>query len=207
MTLPTVPAQGPGTSAGRGALRAVGVFCGSNFGRDAAYGEAMQALGRAIARAGVTLVYGGTHKGLMGMVADAALDGGARVHGVITGRLLARGHLHPRLTAHEVVDSLDARKARMASLADGFVATPGGIGTLDEFCAMWSMAQLEENGKPVALYNIAGFYDGFMRFVDRMVASEFLKAPHRDMVIVESDPARLLARMADYSAPTVQKWF
>lgn len=188
-------------------LRAVGIFCGSNFGADERYRDGMAALGRALATADVELVYGGTHKGLMGVVADAALDAGGVVRGVITERLHARGHLHARLSGHEIVRSLDERKARMAALADGFVATPGGIGTLDEFCAMWSMAQLEENGKPVALYNVAGFYDEFMRFVDHMVVARFLKPEHRDMVIVDDDPVRLLARMRAYEPPVVPKWF
>jgi len=188
-------------------MRSVAVFCGSNFGSDERYRAGMVALGRAIAEAGLTLVYGGTHKGLMGVVADATLDAGGRVRGVITDRLLARGHLHARLTEHEVVTTLAERKARMAADSDGFIATPGGIGTLDEFFSMWSVAQLEDTGKPCALYNVGGFYDGFMRFIDGMVAAQFLKDAHRDMVVMESDPVSLIDRMRGYRAPTVQKWF
>jgi uncharacterized protein (TIGR00730 family) len=186
---------------------AVAVFCGSNFGASPVYREAMHALGTTIGAAGCTLVYGGTHRGLMGVVADAALAAGGRVHGVITQRLVDRGHLHARLTSHEVVDSMAARKSRMAHLANGYIATPGGIGTMDEFCSVWSLAQLEDTKKPCALYDVAGYFAPFMAFVDGMVAAQFLKDGHRDMLVRESDPQALLARMRSYEAPTILKWF
>jgi uncharacterized protein (TIGR00730 family) len=185
----------------------VAVFCGSNFGQGDVYRDGMDALGRALARAGMRVVYGGTHKGLMGALADAVLKAGGEVHGVITERLVDKGHLHPGLSSHEVTTSMAERKSRMGALADGFIATPGGIGTLDEFCAMWSLAQLEENGKPCALHNVAGFFDPFLQFVSHMVHAEFLKAGHRDMLVVEPDSTRLIARLREYRAPTVQKWF
>ena len=115
------------------AIKRICIFCGSNFGRGEVYREATANLGRVLAQGGIEVVYGGTHKGLMGVIADAALASGGRVHGVITERLVARGHLHEHITSHEVVATMRLRKQRMAELADAFVALPGGIGTLEEF--------------------------------------------------------------------------
>ena len=188
-------------------IESVAVFCGSNFGLHRYFCEAQAALGRAIADAGLQLIYGGTDKGLMGVLADAALQCGARVHGVITQRLVDKGHLHPKLSSHEIVSSMDERKRRMGALAGGFIAAPGGIGTLDEFYSTWSLAQLEESGKACALHNVNGFYDGFLRFVDGVVHAEFLTAEHRDMLVVEADPVALIERMRAYQAPRIEKWF
>jgi uncharacterized protein (TIGR00730 family) len=187
-------------------LRAITVFSGSNFGRGEAYRSAAAALGRAIAGRGMSIVYGGTHMGLMGLMADAALAAGGTVHGVITERLQAKGHLHPRLTAHEVVATMRQRKARMAELADAFVALPGGIGTLEEFMEVWTLNQLGEIAKPAGLLDVQGFYQPFMGFIDHMIAEQFLPQTHRAGIVVDADPSRLLDGLANFQTVSAPKW-
>lgn len=184
----------------------VAVFSGSNFGHGEVYRTGAAELGREIARRGQSIVYGGTHKGLMGIVADAALEAGAEVHGVITDRLLGKGHLHPKLTSHEVSATMRARKARMAEVADVFVALPGGVGTLEEFAEIWTLNQLGDMDKPLGLLDIAGFWQPFMAFVDHMIAEGFLPAAHRGAIVVEADPGRLLDGLAAFEPVTVPKW-
>lgn len=187
-------------------IRSVAVFSGSNFGRTQDYRHDAAELGRELARRGISIVYGGTMKGLMGVLADAAIADGGRVHGVITERLLAKGHLHPGLVSHEVLPSMRARKARMAELADAFIALPGGIGTLEEFAEVWTLNQLGDFDKPVGLYDTNGFWRPFMAFVDHMIAEAFLPAAHRATVVVSSDPAAMLDGLARNEGFTVPKW-
>ncbi|MDB5569475.1 MAG: putative lysine decarboxylase family protein [Hyphomicrobiales bacterium] len=187
-------------------LRSIAVFCGSNTGAGDTYLNAARDLGEAIGKAGVTLVYGGTHKGLMGVLADAALRAGGRVHGVITKRLADQGHLHERLTKHEIVDGMRLRKLRMAEEADAFVALPGGIGTLEEFMEVWTLNQLGDFDKPAGLFDVNGYYQPFMGFIDHMIAERFLPAAHRGSIVLESDPARLLEGLATFERTTVPKW-
>lgn len=188
----------------------VAVFCGSNHGASAVYADAARALGRAIAGRGLKLVYGGTHLGLMGVVADAALAAGGDVCGVIHRRLHDRGHLHGALTRHEIVPDLRSRKARMAELADAFIALPGGLGTLEELFEAATLTQLNDHvGRPAkacAALDVAGFFGPMRALLDRAVDEGFMKAPHRDMIVFEADPERLLDRLAAWSAPTVSKW-
>ena len=148
-------------------LSSIAVFCGSNFGNSDAYAEGARRLGQALAAAGITMVYGGTMKGLMGVVADALIDAGGTAHGVITEALRQRGHTHPNLQRSEIVPTLRARKERMAELADAFIAMPGGIGTMEEMMEVWTMNQLSEIDKPVGLLNISEFYQPFLAFIDR----------------------------------------
>ncbi|MGC1664084.1 MAG: TIGR00730 family Rossman fold protein, partial [Bradyrhizobium sp.] len=145
-------------------ITSIAVFCGSNFGNSDAYAEGARWLGQALAAAGITLVYGGTTKGLMGVVADALIAAGGTTHGVITEKLHQRGHTHPDLHRSEIVPTLRNRKQRMAELADAFIAMPGGIGTVEEMMEVWSMNQLSEIDKPVGLLNVAGFYQPFLAF-------------------------------------------
>jgi len=187
-------------------LRAVAVFCGSNIGAGSTFTDAAAGLGRALAQAGIAIVYGGTHKGLMGVLADAALAEGGSVHGVITRRLFDKDHLHPGLSLHEVVEGMGARKARMLGLADACIALPGGIGTTEEFMEAWTLNQLGDIDKPVGLLNVAGFYDSFMGFVDTMIANRFLPEQHRDGIVVEADPSRLIDRLRHFTKPVVPKW-
>jgi uncharacterized protein (TIGR00730 family) len=187
-------------------IRAIAIFCGSNVGEGTAYVEAAAALGRAIAARGITLVYGGTHKGLMGVLADAALDAGGRVHGVITERLHGRGHLHERLTVHEIVDGMRARKERMLDLSDACIALPGGLGTVEEFMEAWTLNQLGDVDKPVGLLNVAGYYEPLMAFVDSMIANRFLPAAHRESVVLQADPDALIDGLIAQPAISVPKW-
>lgn len=187
-------------------IRSIAVFCGSNVGKGDAYVAGAAALGRAMGTAGVTLVYGGTHKGLMGILADAVLEAGGHAHGVITERLHERGHLHERLTRHEIVEGMRARKARMAELADAFIALPGGIGTLEEFMEIWTLNQLGDIDKPAGLFDVNGYYQPLMSFIDHMIAERFLPAAHRGSIVVESDAERLLAGLAAFEKVDVPKW-
>lgn len=187
-------------------ITTIAVFSGSNFGRGDVYRDVAAALGAEIARRGSTIVYGGTHMGLMGVMADAALAGGGTVHGVITERLVAKEHLHPKLTRHEVVVTMRQRKARMAELADAFIALPGGIGTLEEFMEVWTLNQLGEIDKPAGLLDANGFYQPFMGFIDHMIAEQFLPAAHRGGIVVSDDPRQLLDDLESFQGVSVPKW-
>jgi uncharacterized protein (TIGR00730 family) len=188
------------------ALKTVAVFCGSNFGASPAYAEAAAALGRTLAERGIGLVYGGTHKGLMGVVADAALGAGGRVTGVINQRLFDRGHLHPKLTMHEVAATMRERKARMAELADAFIALPGGLGTLEELLEAATLTQLGDHVKACGVLNTRGFYEPLRALLATAAEEGFLKPEHRDMMVIDADPAALLDALAAWQAPTVTKW-
>jgi uncharacterized protein (TIGR00730 family) len=187
-------------------IRNIAVFCGSNTGEGEAYVEAAAALGRALASRGIGIVYGGTMKGLMGVLADAVLASGGHAHGVITRRLADKGHLHQALSRHEIVDAMGARKARMLDLADACIALPGGIGTVEEFMEAWTLNQLGDIDKPVALYDVAGFYQPFLAFIDSMVARRFLPAAHRAGLVVADDPLALIDGLIAQPAITVPKW-
>jgi uncharacterized protein (TIGR00730 family) len=187
-------------------LKRVCVFCGSSPGRDPMYLDAADRLGRAIARRGWEIVYGGAHVGLMGRVADAALAEGGRVVGVIPRSMVEREIAHTRLSELLVVTSMHERKAMMERLADGFIALPGGMGTLEEICEIFTWGQLGLHAKPCALMNVGGYYDPFLQMLDRAVGAGFLKPAHRAMVLVEDDPDVLLSRFASYEPPMVEKW-
>ncbi|WP_319517701.1 TIGR00730 family Rossman fold protein [uncultured Martelella sp.] len=187
-------------------IKSIAVFCGSNTGGAVDFADGARALGTALARAGIQLVYGGTTKGLMGEVADAALEGNGEIHGVITRRLMEKGHAHEGLTRSEVAEPLRARKERMVELADAFIALPGGIGTLEEFMETWTMNQLGEIDKPVGLLNTLGFFEPFLGFIDHMVASRFLPPEHRHSVCVDADPAVLVNKLRSFERTTVPKW-
>lgn len=182
------------------------VFCGSSPGHDPVYSDATRALGAALTDAGIDLVYGGGHVGLMGMVADAVLAGGGRVTGVIPQALHDLEVAHHGLTVLHVVGSMHERKAMMADLSDGFIAMPGGIGTFEELFEMWTWGQLGYHRKPVGLLNVGGFYDRLVGFIDDVVEAGFLRPAHRSMLMVERDPATLVARMLAYEPPVVEKW-
>lgn len=182
------------------------VFSGSSSGRSVAYAAAAADLGRALAGSGIGLVYGGASVGLMGVLADAALAAGGEVIGVIPQALYDKEIAHRGLSDLRVVGSMHERKAMMADLADGFVALPGGAGTLEELFEVWTWAQLGHHRKPCALLNVDGFYDGLAGFLDHIVAEEFVKPVHRDMLIVAPDVDSLLASIGSYEAPLVDKW-
>jgi hypothetical protein len=155
---------------------------------------------------GIGVVYGGASVGCMGAVADAVLDGGGEVIGVIPRVLVEREIAHRRLTELRIVETLHERKALMAQLADGFIALPGGAGTLDELFEAWTWGQLGLHRKPVGLLNVAGYYDALTAFLDHALEAGFLNAEHRGMLAIEPDPGTLLDRFANYRAPTRSKW-
>ena len=155
-------------------MKSVCVFCGSSTGDDPAYAAAARLLGRTLADAGITLVYGGGHVGLMGVLADAALERGGEVVGVMPKALIDREIGHTNLTKLHVVSSMHERKALMSKLSEGFVALPGGNGTLEEFFEVLTWAQLGEHEKPCGLLNVSGYYDPLLKVFDQMVENEFL---------------------------------
>jgi len=182
------------------------VFCGSSPGANSQYAELARHLGALLARRGVGLVYGGGNVGLMGVLADAVLKDGGHVIGVIPQALVDLEVAHTGLPDLRVVASMHERKALMADLADGFIALPGGIGTLEEFCEILTWAQLGLHQKPCGLINVAGYFDHLMAFLDHAVSERFLRPEHRAMVLVEADAETLLDRFAAYRPPQLEKW-
>ena len=177
------------------------VFCGANSGHDPRYGEAAAALGRGIAQAGLGLVYGGASIGLMGAVADAALAEGGEVIGVIPQTLVAREVAHHGLSDLRVVTSMHERKALMADLSDGFIALPGGVGTLEELFEVWTWSHLGLHRKPCGLLDVAGFYSSLGRFIDHVQQEGFLRDGVRNMLLMAEDPTQMIAAMRAYVAP------
>ena len=187
-------------------MKRVCVFCGSSPGANSQYAELAHRLGVMLARRGLGLVYGGGNVGLMGRLADAVLKAGGHVTGVIPQSLVDLEVAHTGLPDLRIVGSMHERKALMADLADGFIALPGGIGTLEEFCEILTWAQLGLHRKPCGLINAAGYFDHLMAFLDHAVRERFLRPEHRAMVLLESDPTLLLDRFAAYAPPLLPKW-
>ena len=182
------------------------VFCGSSVGVNPAYAEAAIALGRLLVARGSSLVYGGGHVGLMGVLADAVLGAGGEVIGVIPHALHEREIAHSGLTKLHVVDSMHERKAMMAAMSDAFIAMPGGFGTYEEFFEAVTWTQLGVHKKPCGLLNVAGFYDPVIEFLDRAVREAFIRPQHRAAVVVDADPAALLEALERLTLPDVPKW-
>jgi len=189
-----------------GQLSAVAVYCGSNRGTDPAYADAAGLLGRTLAERGIRLIYGGGHVGLMGVVSDAVISAGGEAHGVITEALAAKELAHQGLSSLRVVPTMHERKAAMADAADAFVMLPGGYGTFDEFFEVLSWTQLGIHDKPCGVLDVAGFFDPLRALVDGAVAAGFVHPAHRDLVIVDDDPGRLLDRLAGWQRVEVSKW-
>jgi uncharacterized protein (TIGR00730 family) len=182
------------------------VFCGSNTGSRAVYMETAAQLGRLLAARGIGVVYGGGHVGLMGAVADGALAAGGEVIGVIPRALFDKEIAHRGLTELRVVGSMHERKALMADLSSGFIAMPGGYGTLDEFCEVLTWSQLGIQQKPCAILNVEGFFDSFLGQLDRAVKEGFLSPLHRDYVLMDHDAERLLTAMSGFKMRIYDKW-
>lgn len=178
-------------------MKSLCVFCGSSPGKHPRYTQTARELGIALARQGVTLVYGGGRVGLMGAVADAALHAGGQVVGVIPQLLLDKEVGHAGLSQLHVVGSMAERKKLMGDLADAFLTLPGGIGTMDELFEAWTWTQLDLHRKPCGLLNQDGYYDSLIGFLDRCVEEGFLRPRHRAALIVETDIERLLQKLAD----------
>jgi uncharacterized protein (TIGR00730 family) len=190
----------------RRVIQALCVFCGSNTGRRPVYSEAAGAVGELLARRGITLVYGGGKVGLMGVVAGACLASGGRVVGVIPRLLQEKELAHGGLTKMHVVGSMHERKALMADLADAFLALPGGFGTWDEFCEVFTWSQLGIQTKACALLNVGGYYDALLALADRATADGFLRPEHRELLLVEENAEQLLDRLQTFEFPHVPKW-
>jgi uncharacterized protein (TIGR00730 family) len=188
------------------AMKRVCVFCGSSPGRGPRYLEAASRFGAILAERGLALVYGGSRSGLMGAVADAVLAGGGEVVGVLPEFLGSKEIAHPGVTRLEIVSSMHERKARMAALADAFVALPGGFGTLDEIFEILTWAQLGLHDKPCAVLNVDGYFDGLLGFLDRAASEQLLRQEHRAMLIVESDPSQVVDRLRSHRPVVVEKW-
>ena len=187
-------------------IKKLAVFCGSSAGARPSYIDGARSFGRLLAQRGIGVVYGGSNVGLMAAIANEVADELGEVIGVIPQALVEREVANTSLADLRIVGSMHERKALMAELCDGFVALPGGIGTLEEFFEVWTWAQLGMHNKPCGLLNIAGYFDQLLAFVDRAVDEKFVRPVHRAMVIVEEDGERLLDRFVSYEPPRVAKW-
>lgn len=187
-------------------MQRVCIYCGSSPGVNPVYAETARALAHRLVERGLGLVYGGGHVGLMGLIADSALAAGGEVIGVIPQRLVDAEVAHPGLSTLEVVDSMHSRKARMAELADAFIALPGGFGTLDELFEILTWAQLGLHGKPCGLLDVDGYFAPLVAWVDQAVAAGFVRPRHRELLMVDDDASRLLDRLAAHEPVAVSKW-
>ena len=187
-------------------MKNICVFCGSTSGKRPAYARAARRTGAALAARGTGLVYGGGSIGLMGIVADAAMEGGAPVIGVIPRALARKEIAHHGLTRLEVVPTMHARKARMAALSDAFVALPGGIGTLEELFEVMTWGYLGIHAKPVGLLDVGGYWRPLIRLLDHAVEEGFLRPAHRKIVVIDRSPERLLERLARHRVPAATRW-
>ncbi|MGC2031473.1 MAG: TIGR00730 family Rossman fold protein [Steroidobacteraceae bacterium] len=179
-------------------LRRICVFCGSNAGARPAYRQAAQTVGRLLCRRGIELVYGGGHVGLMGVIADACLSEGGRVIGVIPQALADKEVAHSGLTELRIVKSMHERKSVMAELSDAFMALPGGYGTWEELFEVLTWSQLGIQRKACAILNVEGYYDPLLEMADKALADGFLRGVHRDLLLADIDPERLLDRLSAF---------
>jgi uncharacterized protein (TIGR00730 family) len=187
-------------------LRSVTVYCGSNPGADPAFAEATRELALLLARRGIRIVYGGGHVGLMGLLADTAMEAGGDVVGIMPQALVDREIGHRGLRDLRVVGSMHERKALMAELADAFIALPGGIGTLEELIEVYTWSQLGMHRSPLGVLNVNGYYDHLGAFLDVAVRERFLRPQHREFLIFEEQPEALLDRLATAEPPPQAKW-
>jgi len=187
-------------------LKRICVFCGSSSGTREIYAQTARETGRLLAERGIELVYGGGKVGLMGAVADACLGAGGRVIGVIPQLLKDKEVAHNSLSELIVVQTMHERKALMADLADAFLALPGGYGTWDELCEVLTWSQIGIQRKVSAVLNVSGYYDPLLAMADRAVSEGFMKDIHRELLLTDTEPARLLEKMESFSVPLVDKW-
>lgn len=189
-------------------MKSICVYCGSADGISPDFLAAARLTGLTLARSGLTLIYGGGRTGLMGEVADGVLEGGGEVTGVIVENMNTTALAHPGLTRMEVTPTIHERKARMYELSDGYIALPGGYGTLDELFETLTWAQIGVHGKPVGLLNIRGYYNPLLQMLDRAMEEKFLFPEHRQNLLCDADPARLLEQMRVHqpSPDAVRRW-
>ncbi|HEV7366835.1 MAG TPA: TIGR00730 family Rossman fold protein [Gemmatimonadales bacterium] len=181
------------------------VFCGTNPGARPEYGAAARELGRLLAEEDIELVYGGASVGIMGELADSVQEHGGHVTGIIPQQLMEKEAAHTGIPNLIVVASMNQRKSQMADMSDGFIALPGGIGTLEGFFEILTWGQLGIHAKPSGILNVAGYFDELIRFLDHAVQEGFLTEVHRDAIFVESEPTRLLERLRAYTPPEGEK--
>jgi uncharacterized protein (TIGR00730 family) len=182
------------------------VFAGSSFGNRTEYRDAAESLGKELATRNIGVVYGGASVGLMGAIADSALNHGGKVIGVLPQTIADVELAHKGLTELNVVATMHERKALMAELSDGFIALPGGIGSLEESFEIWTWSQLAIHSKPIGLLNVCNFYRGLESFLDHLVTEAFVKPIHRQMLLSEDDPSRLVDAILNAKVPKVGKW-
>jgi uncharacterized protein (TIGR00730 family) len=187
-------------------MRRICVYCGSSPGGSVKYAEAAEQLAAVLVRHDLELVYGGASRGTMGVLADAVLERGGAAHGVIPKMLEEKEIAHAGLTKLHVVASMHERKSMMAALSDGFIALPGGFGTLEELIEILTWGQLRFHDKPCGVLNVAGYFDKLLDYLDHSQAEGFLRAENRAMLLCDSDAAGLLRQFERYTAPRVEKW-
>lgn len=187
-------------------MKKICIFCGSSMGFDPIYKEKAAELGRVLADHGCELLYGGGSVGLMKIVADVMMERHCKVIGTITQHLLDMRVGHPEIDELIVVETMAERKKILEDMADGFIALPGGIGTMDEFFEAYVLSQLRVFDKPVALYNVNGYYDGLVDFIGHMAKEGFMRKEHADNLIVSNDAKDLLAKMEQFQPADVTKW-
>jgi uncharacterized protein (TIGR00730 family) len=187
-------------------MKRIVVFCGSSAGQSPVYMEQATLLGAALAKRNLALVYGGAKVGLMGAVADGALQAGGEVIGVLPQFLQQKELAHEGLTELILVDTMHERKTKMNELCDGVIALPGGFGTMEELFEMLTWGQLGLHRKPIGMLNVNGFYDALLELSNAMTSNGFLKAENRDMLLYSNDIADLLLKMEQYQPPATSKW-
>jgi uncharacterized protein (TIGR00730 family) len=187
-------------------INTICIYCGSSSGRHETYDSAASALAEALVSRNIKLVYGGADIGLMGVVANQVLNLGGEVIGVIPKALALKEVAHKHLTQLHITESMHERKMMMAELSDGFIALPGGIGTLEELFEIWTWAQLGFHNKPCGLLNINGYYNSLIGFLDHVLAEQFVKKEHHALLLVETNPNTLLDRYSNYQAPNIKHW-
>ena len=187
-------------------MKSICVYCGSSVGASPEYADAARMLAKVMVEDNIALVYGGGNVGLMGVIADEVLRLGGEVTGIIPKALMDKEVGHHGLTRLHIVKDMHERKAMMASLSDGFIAMPGGIGTLEELFEVFTWSQLGLHEKPIGLLNVKGYYDGLVGFLDHMVTERFLKAEQTSMLIHESEPKQLVERFKAYTPRRYDKW-
>ena len=187
-------------------MRYICVYCGSQAGTDLRYRQAASLMGQLLAEQGYGLVYGGGHVGLMGIIAEAVLAAGGRVIGVIPETMVGRELAYKQVTQLEIVPSMHERKARMASLADAFIAMPGGYGTLEELFEIVTWAQLGIHAKPIGILNVSGYFDALAAMIEHAIQEGFIRAEHRHFWVLCSEPVALLEALWQHDMPPVRPW-
>ncbi len=188
-------------------MNSICIYCGSNVGKNPLYAEAAKEMGVLLAQKNIALVYGGGQVGLMGVVADAVLNSGGKVTGVIPRFLEEREVRHKHLTEQICVETMHERKQIMAELSDAFVALPGGLGTLDELFEIMTWQQLHLHRKPIGLLNVDGYFDALLTQIDRMVSDGFLHPANRDILVVEADAELILSSLSCYKPSEERNWY